>query len=74
MRKEFQIFVDRLEGDMAVLISCENAHEMVIPKKYLPKDACAGSVLTAAFKLEPELTTRATERVCDLIAQLTHSK
>jgi len=74
MSKEFQIFIDRLEGDMAVLLSCENAHELVIPKKFLPKGARAGSVLTATFKLEPELTTKAREVVCDLIAELSHTK
>jgi hypothetical protein len=74
MSKEFRIFVDRLEGDMAVLLSCENTHEMVIPKKYLPEGAGEGSVLTATLKLEPEMTAKAQEDVCALIAQLTHSK
>ncbi|MFA6665964.1 MAG: DUF3006 domain-containing protein [Armatimonadota bacterium] len=74
MNKSFQIFVDRLEGEMAVLLLCKNTHEMIIPKKYLPEGAGEGSVITAILKLEPELTAKAHKDVCSLITHLTHGE
>ena len=48
--KEFNLILDRLEGDKAVLMNEKD--ECIIPKKMLPKDIVEGGVLI--FKIASE--------------------
>jgi hypothetical protein len=64
-------FVDRIEGDKAVLLTGENEeHTIVIPAEYLPEGAGSGSVLTIDLHCEPESTAQARNEVSDLIQRL----
>jgi hypothetical protein len=69
--KRIHAFVDRIEGDKAVLLVGENEeHTIVIPAEYLPEGAGSGSVLTVDLRYEPELTAQARDEVSDLIKRL----
>ena len=69
--KELRAFVDRIEGDKAVLLVGENEEDTVIvPARYLPDDAVAGSVITIGIRYEPDLTADATNEVERLIRRL----
>ncbi len=69
--KRIRAFVDRIEGDKAVLLIGEKEeHTIVIPAEYLPEEAGSGSVLSIDLRLEPELTAQARNEVADLIQRL----
>lgn len=71
--KPIHAFVDRIEGDKAVLLIGENEeHSVVIPAEYLPEGAGSGSVLSIELRYEPELTAQAKDQVSDLIRRLRH--
>ena len=73
--KEVRAFVDRIEGDKAVLLVGENEEDTVIvPARYLPDDAVAGSVITIGIRYEPDLTAHATNEVEKLIRKLRKRK
>lgn len=65
-------FVDRIEGDKAVLLlGEEEQYQVVIPKALLPEGAGEGSVLSIIILEEPEKTAEATGMVSKLIRKLT---
>lgn len=69
--KEIRAFVDRIEGDKAVLLLGENEdYTIAIPVEYLPDGAESGSVLTLDLRIEPDLTAQAKNEVSDLIDRL----
>ncbi|MHB0912171.1 MAG: DUF3006 domain-containing protein [Armatimonadota bacterium] len=63
--KVFTAFIDRIEGDTAVLL--REGARIVLPAKLLPDEAGEGSVVTIRIGYEPELTDEATARVRELI-------
>ena len=64
-------FVDRLEGDKAVLLLGEEEHDTaIVPAKYLPEAAGEGAVLTLRIRYEPELTAKAAQEIKGLIGDL----
>lgn len=69
--KELRAFVDRIEGDKAVLLVGENQEDtVVVPARYLPDEAVAGSVITIGIRYEPGLTADAKDEVEKLIRGL----
>lgn len=71
MAKEFRAFVDRIEGDKAVLLVGDKQEATVIfPAAYLPDGVGEGAVLTIIVRYEPELTAEASEQVAGLIRRL----
>ena len=69
--KEFRAFVDRVEGDKAVLLVGEKEeHTVVLPAEYLPEGVGEGAVLTLIVRYEPELTAEASEETRRLIRKL----
>lgn len=68
---EIQAFVDRIEGDKAVLLVGEKAEAVIIPAKYLPKEAGEGAVLTIEIRFDAEKTAEASENIKSIIQRLT---
>ncbi|MCC6446751.1 MAG: DUF3006 domain-containing protein [Armatimonadetes bacterium] len=65
-------FLDRIEGDIAVLLlGDEEQNKVMLPARYLPKDTREGVVLTCSFRVEEEETESARSRVQSLIDELT---
>jgi hypothetical protein len=52
-----RVTVDRIEGDIAVLLSRE-AHRWLLPAELLPDGAREGDVLTVSLRRDPEGTRR----------------
>jgi hypothetical protein len=70
--REFRTFVDRIEGNRAVLLLGEDERQSIaIPAEYLPDGAGEGSVLTVSLHYEAEQTEQATEEAAALIRKLT---
>ncbi len=67
---EIQAFVDRIEGDKAVLLVGDEAEVVVIPAKYLPEDAGEGSILTIEIKFDAEKTAKELENIKAIIRRL----
>jgi len=68
----FRIFLDRIEGEVAVLLLGDAEQDRIeIPLKYLPRGLREGIVLTGAFTVEEEETEAARSRVQALIDELT---
>ncbi|GAB6286734.1 MAG: DUF3006 domain-containing protein [Methanoregula sp.] len=66
-----RVTIDRIEGDVAVLISCEDDRmRLNIPVPLLPAGSREGDMLTMSIEREPDATFRARERVSGLISQL----
>jgi hypothetical protein len=64
------LFLDRIEGDVAVLILGES-QEVKLPKSLLPSGAQEGEVLQLSLVRDPEATKKAQERVDKKRADLT---
>ena len=65
-------FVDRIEGDKAVLLVGDTEVEtVVLPTKYLPEGAGEGSVLVIAIKYDAKQTAKASGNVKAIIRRLT---
>lgn len=62
--------IDRIEGQMAVLLIGDEDYRVVIPRKMLPADAGEGAVITISMQLEPDAAADAKRRVQDLIDRL----
>jgi len=63
-------FVDRIEGDMAVLLVGDEMDEINIPKRLLPPDAVEGSSLTLRFETNQESAAQRKRRIARLIEEL----
>ena len=63
-------FVDRIEGDMAVLLVGDEMDEIKIPKRLLPPDAVEGSSLTLRFETNQESAAQRKRRIARLIEEL----
>lgn len=71
--REIQAFVDRIEGDKAVLLLGTDEQDVVtIPAAYLPDGVGEGDVLTIVIRYEPEATSAAEDRVKKLIEKLSN--
>ena len=52
-----QLFLDRIEGDVAVLL--DGKREVKLPRAYLPAGAREGEVLQLVLTRDPEATKKA---------------
>ena len=69
-KKAFRAFVDRIEGDVAVLIFEEDSRPVNIPVCYLPNNVEESTVVAVYFEVDPEATIEAKERIKGLIKKL----
>lgn len=64
--------VDRIEGTLAVLISCEDESvRLNIPATLLPPGTRDGDIVTLSIGRDEEATRAAKERVTGLVGKLT---
>jgi hypothetical protein len=64
-------FVDRIEGDTAVLLLGEEGRDTVnLPRAYLPAGAGEGTHLQLRLTVDPEAKRRVAAEVDDLMDQL----
>ena len=70
-RSSFRAFLDRVEGEIAVLLIGEEEREqLLIPRSYLPRGAREGSVLKFAVEVDEEATKAALDEVKALLDEL----
>lgn len=72
--KSFNAMVDRLEGDMVVLLIGDEGYRIVLPQSYLPEDAKEGSVLAVSVEVDTSATREAKERIQNLIDKLSRGE
>ena len=61
-----QAYLDRFEGEMAVLLA-EDESQIILPKKYLPPEADEGMYLACTFLVDKEATKAAEDEAFDLL-------
>ena len=58
--RTLRAFVDRIEGDKAILlVGDREQHRVILPVEFLPDGAGKGAVLTINMEYEPKLTAKA---------------
>ena len=63
--------IDRIEGDIAVLISCEDESvHMTLPVALLPANSREGDIVTIAIERDDVMTEKARKRVSSLIEHM----
>lgn len=70
MSKELKAFVDRFEGDFAVLLIGEEGHQLLWPIKNLPDNTCEGNILNIVVQIDIEATKAAEDTIENLIDRL----
>lgn len=69
---KLKVIVDRIEGAVAVLISCEDESVQVnVPVPLLPHGCREGDILTLRIERDRAATEAAQERVSGLLEKLT---
>jgi hypothetical protein len=63
-------FVDRIEGDIAVLLVGAEQREFNLPKRHLPRGAGEGSALILRIELDEDSTQESRDRITRLIEDL----
>jgi hypothetical protein len=67
--------IDRVEGDIAVLVTCEeNPQTVNLPLSLLPPGSREGDVITVEIGRDDEATRETKNRVRDLIAKLKNKR
>lgn len=70
-RSSFRAFLDRVEGEIAVLLMGEEEREqLLIPRSYLPRGAREGAVLKFTVEVDEEATKAALDEVKALLDEL----
>lgn len=65
------VFVDRLEGNLAVLVTGDDDKvSFNLPRKYLPDDVREGDYLKLSFQTDPEKTEALRAQVVQLQEEL----
>lgn len=64
MDREIDCFIDRFEGETAVLIAGRD--QILVPVRYLPDGAAEGDHLSLSFRMDPRMR----EKTGDEIARL----
>lgn len=64
-----ELSLDRIEGDMAVLLA-ENDEELIINKKMLPKKAHEGEVMVLTIATAEAETKRREQKAKDLLNEI----
>lgn len=65
-----RVVIDRIEGEMAVLLVGDENCRVVLPKNFLPEDAAEGAVLNLTFEVDEAATDEAKQHVQNLIDRL----
>ena len=65
-----RLFVDRIEEEIAILISADHDAEIAVPCGLLPGDIAEGDWLAATFERDEEMRKQARSGIDDLMAQL----
>lgn len=63
-------FIDRFEGNTAVLFLGEELHEVHLPKSVLPDEAREGSSLRVHIEMDETVASDAKQRIARLIRKL----
>jgi hypothetical protein len=63
-------FIDRIEGDHAVIHIEDDPAQLDIPLRLLPEGSREGSWLTISFELDPEGTRKQEEKILNLLEKL----
>ena len=66
---KFEFSLDRLEGDKAVLLT-EDDEELIIPAKYLPKEAKEGEVLILTISTNEAETERKEKQAKEILNEI----
>lgn len=70
-KRTFSAFLDRREGDMAVLLlGDDQRHAVSVPSSFLPEDAKEGTALTVTIAVDEGATESARARVSSLLDEL----
>jgi hypothetical protein len=70
-RSSFRAFLDRVEGEIAVLLMGEEEREqLLIPRSYLPRGTREGAVLKFTVEVDEEATKAALDEVKALLDEL----
>lgn len=72
--KSFKATVDRIEGQMAVLLVGEESRNITLPLDCLPKDTSEGTVLDFSVEIDVTATSEAKSQVQDLIDRLSRGE
>ena len=68
MERQTRAFLDRVEGDKAVLLLGEHQKDaVVLPLRYLPTGSREGMVFTLIVRFEPQLTEESRREISGLI-------
>ncbi len=62
--------IDRIEGNLAVVLVGDKEVKIDVPLEILPVEAREGSWLKITFELDPEGTKKQKEKISDLINKL----
>lgn len=65
-----QAFLDRFEGQKAVLLIGDDEKQLIIDRNLMPNDAAEGSVVDISITVNKTATEKARKRVQDLINEL----
>lgn len=60
-------YIDRYEGDLAVLLLGDNMKKVNFPKEYLPADVNEGDYITIDIALDKEANERAEAEALELL-------
>ncbi|EKD57086.1 MAG: hypothetical protein ACD_58C00005G0002 [uncultured bacterium] len=68
--------IDRIENDKAVLcfFSRDNRQQLILSKKYLPKDSKEGDVFNVEFLSESQLTTKNKNLAQEILKEILNGK
>jgi len=72
--KPLRAFIDRIEGETAILLVGEEGHLLQIPIRYLPRGVEEGTVVSVCFEIDAEATADARENIAGLIKRLQRRK
>ncbi len=62
--------IDRIEGNIAIVLMGDDEIQVDIPKTSLPKGCKEGDWLTVSFELDPKETSDRKERISQLLSKL----
>jgi hypothetical protein len=70
-----KVFIDRIEGDLAVVVLSEDdSVKFNLPAKYLPDGAGEGTHLRLSFKVDEASRKKETDRIDSLLKKLASKK
>lgn len=67
---QLRVFVDRIEGNMAVLLTEEDGQQLILPVRLLPNKCAEGDVIDITFEINKEAAKKAKQEVQNLIDEL----